>query len=176
MPHKCGSQDMSHFGTRAHRSRHIFTFNNDKCDLRIELVASKATWSHWFRCNKAFFTTIDNRTCVQVVSQKISPGTVSCLSKRVPIKLPICDKASLSSYNGNNKSMGHVHVKWPLHIKLSNVTEVLPLNTIFQVLTTHTDTSDAVLDDTIVNIPWHQEIRVYKQHMMDTKIYRYGYR
>ena len=49
------------------------------------------------------------------------------------------------------------------------MTEVVPLNTRFQVLTTHANTSDAVLDDMIVNIPCHQEIRVCKQHMMDTK-------
>ena len=97
---------MSHFGTHAHRSRQVFTSSKKECDLRLELAASKATWSHWFRRDKAFFTKTDNSPCISVVSPS---------SKQVPVK-PSVDKIALDLHNRDN-SMGPVHVKRPLHNK-----------------------------------------------------------
>ena len=43
------------------------------------------------------------------------------------------------------------------------------MNNRFQVLTTHADTLDAVLDDTLVNRPLQQESRTCKQQIVDIK-------
>ena len=101
---------MSHFGTHAHRSRPVFTSSKKECDLRLELAASKATWSHWFRRDKAFFTKTDNRTYAQVVGHN-SPCiyVVSPSPKQVPVK-PSVDKIALDLHNRDN-SMSPVHVK-----------------------------------------------------------------
>ena len=68
---------MSHFGTHTHRSRLIFPSSRKESDLRFELGASKATWSHWFRREKAFATKTDNRTYAQVVSHNKPCNLVS---------------------------------------------------------------------------------------------------
>ena len=69
----------------------------------------------------------------------------NCLPKRVTTKESAFDKPPLDSDNSNNKSTGGVYVKLPLHNKLGHVTKR------FEVLTTHADTLDAVLDDTLTN-------------------------
>ena len=149
MLQKRGSQGMSHFGTHAHRSRQVFTSSKKECDLRLELAASKAAWSHWFRRDKAFSTKTDNRTYAQVVGHK-SPciSVVSPCPKRVPVK-PSVDKIALDLHNRDN-STSCVHVKRPLHNKCHHVTAPILVNR-FQVLATHADTSNAVLDDMLVN-------------------------
>ena len=65
--------------------------------------------------------------------------------------------------------MSHIHVKQPLHKKCHHVTAPVLVNNRFQVLAPHADTSDAVLDDTIVNKAMHQEYRACKQQVVDTK-------
>ena len=49
------------------------------------------------------------------------------------------------------------------------MTEVVPLNNRFEVLTTHTHTSNEVLDTTFANTLLHSANRVCKQHIVDTK-------
>ena len=68
---------MSRFGTHAHRSQLIFPSKRKESDLRFELGASKATWSYWFKRDKAFGRKIDNRTYAQVVSHNKSCNFMS---------------------------------------------------------------------------------------------------
>ena len=159
---------MSHFGTHAHGSRQIFTSNKKECDLMLELAASKATWSHWFKRNKAFCTKTDNRTCAQVVGHK-NPciSVIRASPKRVPVK-PSLDKVPLDSHNCDTP-VRRIYVKRPLHNKCCHVTAPILVNNRFQVLATHADTSNAVLDDTHVDKPTHQQYRVCKQRLLDTK-------
>ena len=70
---KRGIQGMSHFGTHAHRSRQVFTSNKKECNLRLELAASKATWSHWFRREMTLSTKADNKTNAQIVCHQTPP-------------------------------------------------------------------------------------------------------
>ena len=60
-------------------------------------------------------------------------------------------------------------MKRPLHNKCRHVTAPVLVNNRFQVLATHADTSNAVLDDTHVDKPTHQQYRVCKQRLVDTK-------
>ena len=159
---------MSHFGTHAHGSRQIFTSNKKECDLRLELAASKATWPHWFKRNKAFCTKTDNRTYAQVVCHK-NPciSVIRASPKLVPVKQSV-DKAPLDSHNCETPAR-RIHMKRPLHNKCRHVTAPVLVNNRFQVLATHADTSNAVLDDTHVDKPTHQQYRVCKQRLVDTK-------
>ena len=101
---------MSQFGTHAHGSRQIFTSNKKECDLRLELAASKATWSHWFRKNKAICTKTDNRTYAQVVDHKTPCISVIRASpKLLPVK-PSVDKVPLDSHKCDTPAV-RIHVK-----------------------------------------------------------------
>ena len=111
---------MSHFGTHAHRSRQIFASSKNKRDIRLELVASKATWSYWFKRDKAFSTKTDNRTYVQVVSHNI-PCTVASnpCPKVAPYKSTV--KKQICNVQHYEIPTSRVHVKRPLHIKSHHV-------------------------------------------------------
>ena len=150
---------MSHFGTHAHTSRLIFPSNRKESDLRFELGASKATWSHWFRRDRAFATRTDNRTYAQVVSHNKPCNLVSNYNpKRVPIK-PTITKIQVNSSNCVT-STSHACVQRPLHNKCRHVTAPVLINNRFEVLATHTDTSDVVLEETPVNKVLHSQYRV----------------
>ena len=136
MLQKRESQGMSHFGTHAQRSRQIFTSNKRECNLRLELAASKATWSHWFRRHKDFCTKTDNRTYAQVVGHKIPCiSVVGPSPKLVPVK-PSVDKVPLDLHNCDT-SVSRIHVKRTLHNKCRHVTAPVLVNNRFQVLATH---------------------------------------
>ena len=149
---------MSHFGTHAHRSRLIFPSNRKEPDLRFELVASKATWSHWFRRDKAFATKTDNRTYAQVLSQN-KPCLVSDSNpKWVPVK-PTTRKFQANLPNCVT-STSRAYVQRPLQNKCCHVTAPVLVNSRFEVLASHADTSDAVFDETPVNKTLHPQYRV----------------
>ena len=150
---------MSHFGSHVHTSRLIFPSNRKESDLRFELGASKATWSHWFRRDKAFATKTDNRTYAQVVSHNKPCNLVSNYNpKRVPIK-PTTKKFPVNSSNCVT-STSRAYVQQPLHNKCRHVTAPVLVNNRFEVLALHTDISDAVLDETPVNKVPHSQYRV----------------
>ena len=150
---------MSHFGTHAHTSRLILPSNRKESELRFELGASKVTWSHWFRRDKAFATRTDNRTYAHIVSYNKPCNLVSNYNpKQVPIK-PTIKKFQVNSSNCVT-STSRAYVQRPLHNKCRHVTAPVLVNNRFEVLATHTDTSDAVLEETPVNKVPHSQYRV----------------
>ena len=131
----------------------------------LELVASKATWSNWFRRDKAFCTKTDNKTYAQAVSHRSPCISVSSPNpKVVPVKPTVKKRAS--NLHHCDTSTSCVHVKQPLHNKCHHVTAPVLVNNRFEVLATNTDASDAVLADTLVNKAIHQQYRACKQQAM----------
>ena len=156
---------MSHFGTHARTSRIIFPSNRKESDLRFELGASKAIWSHWFRRDKAFATKTVNRTYAQVVSYNKPCNLVSNHNpKRVPIK-PTIKNFQVNSPNCVT-STSCACVQQPLHNKYHHVTAPVLLNNRFEALASHTDTSDAILEETLVNKVPHSQCRVNTKQAM----------
>ena len=154
---------MSHFGTHAHRSRLIFPSKWKESDLRFELGASKATWSYWFKRDKAFAKKIDNRTYAQVVSHNKSCNFMSNPHpKYVPNKPPI----QKVQHNSSDcvRSRNRTHLKRPLHNKCLYGTAPVLVNNRFEVLASHTDTSDAVPNETPVNKTLRPQYRVNIKH------------
>ena len=78
--------------------------------------------------------------------------------KRVPVK-PTTIKFQANSSNCVT-STSRAYVQRPLHNKCRHVTAPVLLNNRFEVLASHTDTSDVVLDETPVNKALHPQYRV----------------
>ena len=84
--------------------------------------------------------------------------------KLVPVK-PIIKKLA-SDLTHCVTSTSRAFVQQPLHTKSPHVTASILVNNRFEVLATHRDTSDAVLDDTILYKALHQQYRVGKQQTL----------
>ena len=63
-------------------------------------------------------------------------------------------------------STSHACVQWPLHNKCHHMTAPVLVNNRFEVLASHTDTSDEVLEETLVNKVPHSQCRVNTKQAM----------
>ena len=153
---------MSHFGTHAHRSRIIFPSDRKESDLKCELLASKATWLHWFRREKAFSTRTDCRTYAQVVSHN-KPYTLVTSSNPKPVPLKATAKNTQTVPSNCGTSTSRACVKRSLHTESRHLNAPVMVQNRFEVLASHTDTSNAVLEESLVNKAINYQYRAGKK-------------